>query len=86
MPILSTFFGIVIRMYHGDHPPAHFHAQYGEHEAIVAVATGRVLAGRLPPRAMRLVREWRRKHEAELQRAWGEAQAFKAPKRIRGLE
>ena len=28
MPVISVFFGIVIRMYYEDHDPAHFHAEY----------------------------------------------------------
>jgi hypothetical protein len=28
MPVICTFFGIVIRMYFGDHPPPHFHAEH----------------------------------------------------------
>jgi hypothetical protein len=28
MPVISTFFGIVVRMYFGDHPPPHFHAEH----------------------------------------------------------
>jgi hypothetical protein len=28
VPIISTFFGIVIRMYYQEHEPAHFHAEY----------------------------------------------------------
>jgi hypothetical protein len=27
MPIISAFFGIVIRMYYKEHEPAHFHAE-----------------------------------------------------------
>jgi hypothetical protein len=57
MPILSIFFGIVIRMFHDDHPPPHFHAEYGEFAAVIDIATGRVLGGRLPPRVARLVEE-----------------------------
>lgn len=34
MPRISPFFGIVIEMYFGDHPPPHFHARYsGESRA-----------------------------------------------------
>ena len=33
MPEVTRFFGIVVRMYFSDHDPAHFHAEYGEHEA-----------------------------------------------------
>lgn len=29
MPTLSIFFGIVIRMWHDDHPPPHIHAPNG---------------------------------------------------------
>jgi hypothetical protein len=43
----------VVRMFHDDHPPAHFHVEYGEHRAVIEVATGRVLHGRLPPRLRR---------------------------------
>lgn len=28
MPVISVFFGIVIRMYYEDHDPAHFHTEY----------------------------------------------------------
>jgi hypothetical protein len=28
MPIISTFFGIIIRMYFGDHNPLHFHVEF----------------------------------------------------------
>src|SRR4051794_12742071 len=39
MPTLSEFFGILIRMYWDDHPPPHFHALYGEYEALYNIAT-----------------------------------------------
>jgi hypothetical protein len=29
VPRISAFYGIVIEMYFGDHPPPHFHARYG---------------------------------------------------------
>jgi hypothetical protein len=34
MPTISIFYGIMIRMFFNDHPPPHFHARYGEFEAI----------------------------------------------------
>ena len=39
MPTLSRFFGIVITMNWEDHPPPHFHARYGEHEAVMRLDT-----------------------------------------------
>ena len=35
MPEVTRFFGIVVRMYFSDHSPAHFHAEYGEYEALI---------------------------------------------------
>jgi len=86
MPVISVFFGIMIRMYHADHAPPHFHAMYGDHDAIVEIVSGRIIAGHLPPRVRSLVEEWRRKRVSELKRAWQDAQNLKAPRRIKPLE
>jgi len=40
MPRISSFFGIVIEMYFGDHPPPHFHARYSGESAKIEIATG----------------------------------------------
>lgn len=40
MPRLSSFYGIVVYMYWTDHPPPHFHAEYGENQAVIAIADG----------------------------------------------
>ena len=70
MPELSRFYGIVIYINPRDHLPPHFHAEYGEHEAAVEIATGAVLAGHLPSRAWRLVQEWFDLHRAEVEENW----------------
>jgi hypothetical protein len=69
VPTISSFYGILIRMYFGDHPP-HFHVRYGEHKARFEVATGDRIDGDLPPRAERLVREWADLHRTELEENW----------------
>ena len=33
MPIISTFFGIVIRMFYKEHEPPHFHAEHQGQQA-----------------------------------------------------
>jgi len=76
VPRLSAFYGIVIYMYRPDHPPPHFHAQYGEHVAQIALGSLEVLSGSLPPRALRLVREWAGLHADELTANWDLAQAL----------
>jgi len=58
MPTIAIFYGIVIQMYWRDHSPPHLHAFYQGYEALIAIDTGDVIGGRLPPRALRLVREW----------------------------
>jgi hypothetical protein len=54
VPRISEFFGIIIAMYFNDHAPAHFHARYGEHEAVVVIDTLEVYEGSLPRRALTL--------------------------------
>jgi hypothetical protein len=46
VPTVSAFYGIVIEMYFGDHPPPHFHARYYGDEALIVIETGEVYAGR----------------------------------------
>ncbi len=82
MPELSRFYGIVIKMYFSDHNPPHFHAEYGGQQAVVDIHSLSVIEGRLPARAMGLVKEWATLHRVELQNAWQEAQALRLPARI----
>jgi hypothetical protein len=76
MPRLSVFYGIVIYMDRPDHPPPHFHSEYGEHSAQVELGSLEILNGSLPPRALRLIREWARLHPDELAENWALAQAL----------
>jgi hypothetical protein len=46
MPVISTFFGIVIRMLFGDHAPPHFHAEY-QGERATFNFDGELLAGNI---------------------------------------
>jgi hypothetical protein len=73
MPRVSAFYGITIWFYRPDHPPAHFHAQYGEDEVRIELDTLRVISGRLPRRALSLVRTWARLHSEELRANWDRA-------------
>lgn len=86
MPEISRFFGIIIAMYYNDHIPAHFHAKYGEYEAVIAIRTGEILAGNLVPRAHGLVQEWRELHKDELLKNWNLAQGRKPLGKIEPLE
>jgi hypothetical protein len=74
VPRISAFYGIVIARYFGDHPPPHFHAKYGDDQAQIVIATGEVLHGSLPRRALRLVQEWTELHRDELVADWERAE------------
>lgn len=70
MPRISAFFGIVIWMYYNDHQPPHFHATYGEQEALILIGSGDLYQGQLSRRALRLVQEWEELHRTELMTNW----------------
>ena len=78
MPILSRFYGIVIRMYfqQAEHNPPHIYALYGDDMAEIVIRTGEVLEGHLPPKALAMVREWVAINQSDLLRMW-ETQEFK---------
>lgn len=86
MPEISRFLGIIIAMYYNDHVPAHFHAKYGGHEALISIETGEVISGDLPPRVLGLVEEWRELHKGELLHDWKLAVERKPLMRIDPLE
>ena len=77
MPILSRFYGIVIRMYfqQAEHNPPHIHALYGDDMAEIVIRTGEVLEGHLPPKALAMVREWVSINKSDLLHMW-ETQEF----------
>lgn len=57
MPVISTFFGIVIRMLYGEHGVPHFHAEYQGQQATFTF-DGELLAGTMRSRtALRLVKD-----------------------------
>ncbi|MCI0477186.1 MAG: DUF4160 domain-containing protein [Anaerolineales bacterium] len=73
MPEISRFFGIVIKMYHDEHLPPHFHAEYNEYEAVLDVRTLVMIGGDLPSRVLGMVVEWASQHREELLDLWGRA-------------
>ena len=85
MPEVSRFYGIVVRMYFADHFPPHFHAEYGEHEALITIEDSRIIAGDLPARAVALVREWMLLHQAELRALWDRARRLERLSKIEPL-
>jgi hypothetical protein len=85
MPTICVFYGIVIQMFWRDHGPPHFHALYGEHEAIVDIENLEFLRGSLPPRAKALVLEWATKRRDNLLEDWHLCRELLPPKPIEPL-
>jgi hypothetical protein len=86
MPTISTFFGIVIRMFYQDHPPPHFHAEYQGQQGKFGF-DGAMTEGNIRSRtALRLIREWAELHRAELEANWDRARAKTPLDRIAPLE
>jgi hypothetical protein len=73
LPRIREFYGVIIARYFNDHQPAHFHAYYGEREALIVIETLNVYAGSLPRRSLSLVLEWGMLHRPELRLNWHRA-------------
>ncbi|MBQ3373493.1 MAG: DUF4160 domain-containing protein [Oscillospiraceae bacterium] len=72
MPTISMFYGIVIRMYWKDtdkHKMPHFHAFYGENEAVFTL-DGEIISGSFPRKQAAYVKAWALLHEEELKANW----------------
>jgi len=85
MPLISTFYGILIQMFWRDHAPPHFHALYAEFEAQLDIRTLEVIEGYLPKRALALVLEWASDHRSELMENWELCARMQTPKKIAPL-
>ena len=86
MPEISRFYGIIIKMYFDDHSPPHFHAQYGNYEALLNINTLGIISGDLPPKALGLIMEWAKIHQEELMKEWKLAQNKKSLFKIEPLK
>jgi hypothetical protein len=73
---------MVVYIYWRDHAPPHFHVEYGDDEVLIVIGDGRIYAVSLPRRALRMVRQWRRLHLAELELAWQRRSRHEEPVRL----
>ena len=72
MPVISRFYGLIIKMYfqQSEHQPPHFHVAYAGFAASLVIADGTLLEFDLPNKALASVREWLVLHRDELQKIW----------------
>ncbi|AEF86897.1 conserved hypothetical protein [Treponema primitia ZAS-2] len=67
MPVLSLFYGIIVRMYRentGKHNKPHIHAEYAGDEVVIS------LDGGIPSAKMKLFEAWMEIHKEDLQANW----------------
>ena len=71
MPLISMFFGIIIRMYNNgsEHNPPHFHASYQGYNATFDM-DGNIRDGEMPNKQTRLIAAWVELHRDELLANW----------------
>lgn len=51
MPVISMFYGIIVRMFYFDnkeHQLPHIHIEYAEYKAVAQTPEGKLLAGDFP--------------------------------------
>ena len=79
MPEITRFYGIIIKIFFGDHPPPHFHAIYGEKNGLFHIETLEMIEGDLPNRAKKMVNEWAKDYQDQLLEIWNMQEFRKLP-------
>lgn len=72
MPVLSTFYGIIVRMYRelgGKHNEPHIHAEYSGEEIVISL-NGTILEGSFPKSKLKLLEAWIVIHREDLEANW----------------
>jgi len=72
MPVISRFYGLVVKMYFksSEHNPPHIHVLYGEYMGAIDIKTAELIDGDLPEKALSMAKEWTKKHKTELLDFW----------------
>lgn len=86
VPLISTFFGIMIRMHYREHGLPHFHAEHQGQQASFTF-DGEPLAGNLESRtAAGLIKSWSLARRVQLEANWSRARAGEPLERIAPLD
>jgi hypothetical protein len=82
MTTVARIDGIKIQLYWDDHPPAHFHAEYGEYRAKIAIQTLQIIKGYIPNAQLRKVKIWAETRKDQLFVGWMRCQSDLHPDKI----
>ncbi len=89
MPVISTFYGVIVMMYFFDtvkHHLPHIHVKYGEFTAVISIPEGEVIEGNLPKNKLKLIFAWVELHREELMANWELAVNGDLPQKIDPLK
>lgn len=72
MPVISRFYGIVIKMYlrQKEHNPPHIHAIYGEYIGLFSIQDGEMFEGDMPIKGQQMVKEFVLHYKEKLLEMW----------------
>jgi len=83
MPVVARVDDVKIMLYWDDHPPAHFHVEFGQYRAQIAIESLSVTNGYIPKSQYRKVLAWAELRKNELLEAWIRCQSDLHPGKIR---
>ena len=86
MPVISLFFGIVIRMHYREHEPRHFHAEHQSQQGKFDFEGNQTVGNITSKNALELIRQWAQLHRAALDANWSKIKAGQPLDRIPPLE
>lgn len=88
MPIISMFFGIIIRMYYApaEHNPPHVHAYFQDASAVFRIEDGEMTSGNISKKQIKLIQAWIEIHKEELVADWQLCQNGEKPFKIEPLK
>ena len=72
MPVISRFYGMIVKMYfqQREHNPPHIHVLYGEYIGVIDIKSHEMIEGDLPEKGLVLVKDWLNIHGDELLQIW----------------
>ena len=72
MPVISRFYGIVIKMYlrQKEHNPPHLHAIYGDYVGLFSLEEGEMYEGDIPVKEQKLIKNFILHYKEQLYNMW----------------
>ena len=82
MPTVAIVDGVRIIFFWNDHPPPHFHVEFGDQKGQISLVTFELLEGKLQASKLAAVRQWAQDHRQELLECWDKARNNEHPGKV----